>query len=146
MQTKDRNESSRKTRMTTKSCRPLVLTPEIMSKRRTPHERKHRLALGGTRRTHGLIPPSEVGTPTDPDNSPHTFTKPAQRTGLSHWHPHEPRHSGASLLLAQGTSLHVVSEIPGHAGITITKDTYGHLIVDDKRAAAKVMNGAPFGN
>jgi integrase len=28
---------------------------------------------------------------------------------------------------AQGRPLHVVSETLGHAGITITKDVYGHL-------------------
>jgi integrase len=30
-------------------------------------------------------------------------------------------------MLAQGTPLHVVSEVLGHASITITKDVYGHL-------------------
>jgi integrase len=29
--------------------------------------------------------------------------------------------------LAQGTPLHVVSEVLGHASIAITKDVYGHL-------------------
>ncbi|TDC87627.1 hypothetical protein E1285_19990 [Actinomadura sp. 7K507] len=33
--------------------------------------------------------------------------------GCGHWHPHELRHSGASLILAQGTPLRVVSEILG---------------------------------
>ena len=32
---------------------------------------------------------------------------------------------GASLRLAQGTPLHVVSEVLGHASIAITKDVYG---------------------
>lgn len=41
--------------------------------------------------------------------------------------------------------MNVVSEILGHAGIAITKDTYGHLVVDDKRAAAEAMSGALFG-
>ncbi|MEU9874332.1 hypothetical protein AB0C87_41480 [Actinomadura sp. NPDC048021] len=48
-------------------------------------------------------------------------------------------------MLAQGTPLHVVSETLGHAGIALTKDTYGHLIVDDKRATAKAMSSALFG-
>ncbi|MEV4001708.1 site-specific integrase [Actinomadura sp. NPDC049753] len=151
---KDRDKNSgRKTRIvlselkTAKSRRTLVLTPEIMSKLRALHadQAKARLALGEAWQDHGLIFPSEVGTPTDPDNFSHTFSKLAQRAGLGHWHPHELRHSGASLMLAQGTPLHVVSEILGHAGIAITKDTYGHLIVDDKRAAAEAMSGALFG-
>jgi integrase len=65
-----------------------------------------------------------------------TFSKLSKKAGLGHWHPHELRHSGASLMLAQGTPLHVVSEILGHASITITKDVYGHLLEGDRRAAA----------
>ena len=43
-----------------------------------------------------------------------------EQAGLGHWPPHELRHSGASLMLAQGTPLHVVSEVLGHASIAIT--------------------------
>ncbi|GGT70102.1 tyrosine-type recombinase/integrase [Actinomadura citrea] len=79
------------------------------------------------------------------DNFSRTFSKLAKRAELGHWHPHELLHSGASLRLAQGTPLHVVSEILGHTSIAITKDVYGHLLVDDKRAAAEAMSGALFG-
>ena len=65
---------------------------------------------------------SEVGTRMDPDNFSHSFARLCERAGLRHWHPHELRHSGASLMLAQGTPLHVVSEVLGHASIAITKD------------------------
>src|SRR3712207_7174856 len=50
-----------------------------------------------------------------------------RRAGLGHWHLHELRHSGASLMLAQGTDLYVVSEVLGHSSVAITKDVYGHL-------------------
>ena len=50
-----------------------------------------------------------------------------------------------STSLAQGTPLHVVSEVLGHASITITKDVYGHLLEGDKRAAAESMSQALFG-
>jgi integrase len=82
----------------------------------------------------------------DPDNFSHTFSKLCQKAGLGHWHPHELRHSGASLMLAQGTPLHVVSEILRHASITIRKDVYGHLLEGDKRAAATSMSRALFGS
>jgi len=59
--------------------------------------------------------------------------------------PHELRHSGASLMLAQGTPLHVVPEVLGHASIAITKDVHGHLLEGDKRAAAESMSRALFG-
>jgi hypothetical protein len=48
-------------------------------------------------------------------------------------------------MLAQGTPLHVVSEVLGHASIAITMDVYGHLVEGDKRAAAESMTGVLFG-
>ena len=74
-----------------------------------------------------------------------SFSRLCQRAGLGQWHPHELRHSGASLMLAQGTPLHVVSEVLGHASIAITKDVYGHLLEGDKRVAAESMSKALFG-
>ncbi|MER6004319.1 hypothetical protein [Nonomuraea angiospora] len=38
-------------------------------------------------------------------------------------------------MLAQGTPLHVVSEVLGHASIAITKNVYGRLLEGDRRAA-----------
>jgi hypothetical protein len=38
-------------------------------------------------------------------------------------------------MLAHGTTLHVVCEVPGHAITAIAKDAYGHLPDGDKRAA-----------
>ena len=45
---------------------------------------------------------------------------------------------------AQGTPLHVVSEVLGHASIA-AKDVYGHLLEGDKRTAAESMSRALFG-
>jgi Phage integrase family len=92
-----------------------------------------------------LIFASETEAPLDPENFSRSFAKLCSRAGLGHWHPHELRHSGASLMLAQGTPLHVVSEILGHASITITKDVYGHLVEGDRRAVAASMSQALFG-
>ena len=48
-------------------------------------------------------------------------------------------------MLAQGTPLHVASDVLGHASITITKDVHGHLVEGDKRAAAESMSGVLLG-
>ena len=47
-------------------------------------------------------------------------------------------------MLAQGTPLHVVPEVLGHASTTITKDVYGHLVEGDKRSGAESMSQAPL--
>ncbi len=85
---------------------------------------------GSLWRDHGLIFVTELGAPLDPDNFSHAFSALCERAGLGRWHPHELRHSGASL---RGTPLNVVSEILGHASIMITKDVYEHLVEGDKR-------------
>jgi site-specific recombinase XerD len=103
------------------------------------------MAAGLAWRDYGLIFASETRAPLDPENFSRNFAKLCNRAGLGHWHPHELRHSGASLMLAQGTPLHVVSEILGHASITITKDVYVHLVEGDRRAVAASMSQALFG-
>ncbi len=95
--------------------------------------------MGGPR----LIFPSEVGTPLDPDNVSHLFSRICRRAGLGHWHLHELRHSGASLMLAQGTDLYVVSEVLGHSSVAIPM-VYGHLGEGQKRAAAELMPAQPL--
>ncbi len=49
------------------------------------------------------------------------------------------RHTCASLLLAAGENAKVVSERLGHAGITLTLDTYGHVMPGmQEQATAKI--------
>jgi integrase len=45
-------------------------------------------------------------------------------------------------MLAQGTPLHVVSEVLGHASIMITKDVYGHLYPGDMDRYADRLDSA----
>jgi integrase len=63
-------------------------------------------------------------------------------TGLGHWHPHELRHSAASLLLAQGVPLKVVSELLGHSGINVTANVYAHIMAPARDEAAAAMDRA----
>jgi len=49
---------------------------------------------------------------------------------------HDLRHTAASLMILEGTDLKTVSEILGHSSITITADTYAHIIDEAKKKAA----------
>jgi integrase len=86
-----------------------------------------------------------VGTPVDLDNFAHYFDRLYNKAGLGHWHPHELRHSAASIMLAQGNPLWVVSEVLGHASVPIIKDVYGHLLGGEKQAATEAITAALFG-
>ncbi|MCL6600257.1 MAG: site-specific integrase [Alicyclobacillus macrosporangiidus] len=49
---------------------------------------------------------------------------------------HDLRHTHASLMLAQGVHPKIVSERLGHSSISITMDTYSHLIPGLQHRAA----------
>ena len=55
------------------------------------------------------------------------------------------RHTFASRLIAQGENLKYVQEQLGHASITITVDTYGHLIPGGNRQAVDRLDLAATG-
>jgi integrase/recombinase XerD len=57
-----------------------------------------------------------------------------RRTGLD-FDPHWFRHTYATELLRRGTPIETVSKLLGHASITTTIDTYGHLTSQDARRA-----------
>jgi integrase len=56
--------------------------------------------------------------------------------GLSAIGMHEARHSPASMCIASGLSVKLVSELIGHASVAITLDRYGHLFDTDVGHAA----------
>ncbi|MFN2494635.1 MAG: tyrosine-type recombinase/integrase [Pseudonocardiaceae bacterium] len=55
-----------------------------------------------------------------------------RRTGVA-FGPHLFRHTYATWLLRRGAGMESVKELLGHASITTTIDTYGHLTVEDAR-------------
>jgi integrase len=58
-----------------------------------------------------------------------------KRAELRYRKPHTLRHTFASMLIQAGESLAYVKEQLGHSSITITVDTYGHLIPGTNKAA-----------
>lgn len=82
---------------------------------------------------------SSAGTPLDPRNLLREFKGLCRNAGLGDWHVHELRHSAASLMLAQGVPLQVVSRILGHASIRMTADVYGHVLAPDRASAAEAI-------
>lgn len=62
--------------------------------------------------------------------------------GLEKRRFHDLRHSAASIMIALGIPLKVVSEVLAHAGISITADLYGHLEDDVLREQLRVLDTA----
>ncbi len=57
----------------------------------------------------------------------------------AHFHPHEFRHTAASLAIASGADVKVVQTMLGHKSATMTLDQYGHLFPDRLDVVAKAM-------
>jgi integrase len=64
------------------------------------------------------------------------------RARLGYRKPHTLRHTFASMLIQAGESLAYVEEQLGHSSITITVDTYGHLIPGTNKAAVDCLDDA----
>jgi integrase len=62
-----------------------------------------------------------------------------KRLGLPYIRIHDMRHTAATLALLQGVPAKVVSEMLGHASITITMNLYMHVLPSMQDAAAEAM-------
>ena len=58
------------------------------------------------------------------------FDPAVRRVGPAGFHPHELRHTAASLAIASGADVKVVQLMLGHKTATMTLDLYGHLFPD----------------
>jgi integrase len=99
--------------------------------------------LGDLYRDQGLVFASEVGTPINPTNlRKWSFARLLKRAKLPTIHFHDLRHTCATLLLSRNVHPKSVQELLGHANITITLDTYSHVIPGMGDHAARAMEDA----
>ena len=97
----------------------------------------------GPRRTDsGYVFTTEVGTPIDPDNLHRSWRKMTTKAGLGPLRFHALRHSAATVALARGVPLEIISRQLGHAGYAITADVYAHVGQAAQRDAADAMQAA----
>lgn len=70
------------------------------------------------------------------------FDAAAQGVGVAGMHPHELRHTAASLAIAAGADVKVVQQMLGHKSATMTLDLYGHLFPDRLDEVADALDAA----
>jgi integrase len=71
-----------------------------------------------------------------------SFSAAARAIGVPELHPHQLRHTAASLAIASGADIKVVQQMLGHSSATMTLDTYGHLFEDRLDEVATAMDAA----
>ncbi len=127
---------------TERSRRTLPLPAVTASALRAHRARQsqERLLAGSRWQDWGLVFASTIGTPLDPRNLTDRYKALLAQAGLPNIRFHDMRHSCASLLIAQGVPLEIVSRILGHSQISLTMNTYVHLLPQAQQQAADAMD------
>jgi integrase len=102
------------------------------------------MRLSGRWQNLGLVFPTATGSLFNPSNLRNrSFVRIKARSGVREdMRFHDLRHTCATLLLGRGVNAKVVSEMLGHASITITLNTYSHVLPDMQDTAADAMEAA----
>jgi integrase len=109
------------------------LVAALRSHRRRQLE--ERLVARSRWRESGLVFTSGIGTPLEPRALNEDFERIVTKAGIRRIRLHDLRHSCASFLLKQRVHPRVVMELLGHSQISVTMETYSHVMPDAMREA-----------
>jgi integrase len=134
---------------TTRSVRTVSLAPRCVTALREHQEvqRRERAAAGLKwdplpHQPSGLVFTTIRGRPTDPRSLNRMLTVLCREAKVRRVRVHDLRHTCASLLLAQGVDARAIMETLGHSTITLTMNTYAHVMDATLKAAAERMEDA----
>jgi integrase len=123
--------------------RRVRLTPPAVAALREHKKRQleERMRLAGLWQDQNLIFPNEAGRTFNPSNLRNrSFRRIKARANVREdLRFHDLRHTCATLLLSEGVNVKVVSEMLGHASVTITLNTYSHVLPDMQDSAVDAM-------
>jgi hypothetical protein len=88
-----------------------------------------------------LVFPTLKGFPLEHSTVTYAFGKALKAAGLPRMRIHDLRHTAATLLLKHGVHPKVVQELLGHSSITLTLDTYSHVVPSLHVEVAAHMQG-----
>lgn len=134
---------------TARSRRSIPL-PASVVKALTVHRRKQaeeRLKAGAAYQSNDLVFASREGTPIMMRNLLRRHFKPLLKEAKlpATLRLYDLRHSCATLLLSANEHPKVVSERLGHASVTLTLDTYSHVLPTMQEAASQKLENILFG-
>lgn len=106
-------------------------------------QNEERARAGSLWEETSLVFTSTIGTPVDVGNLTYLSFRPLlKRTNLPRIRFHDLRHTCATLLLSKGTHPKIVQEMLEHANISMTMDTYSHVLPDMQEKAVSAMDDA----
>ena len=115
---------------TSRSRRRVDLTPSSAQVLREHRNRQAALGtfVGAPVSGESLVFTHSNGSPLTPNVVSHAFRKLVRRLGFEGVRLHDMRHTHATIMLAQGIHPKIVSERLGHSSVSITLDTYSHVL------------------
>ena len=126
-------------RRPTSPAATVPLTPQAMEALQVHQVRQN---LEGTQGSDDLVFTSARGTALYDSNIRKHWHRVSANLGLPSMPWHNLRHSAATIMLAQGVPIEVVSRVFAHGSIRITADIYGHVSPETNRQAADAMSKA----
>jgi integrase len=133
---------------TARARRSIPLPPSVTASLRQ-HRRKQaeeRLATPNWRDLD-LVFPAETGSPMQDRHVVRRYFKPLLLAANlpANIRLYDLRHTCATLLLAAGENPKIVSERLGHASVSLTLDTYSHVLPDMQESAASRLEATLYG-
>lgn len=129
---------------TARAYRTLAL-PNVAISSLTSHrvrQLEQRLIAGSLWSDDNLVFTNRNGKPLDRANVRKQFHGLLESTNLPKIRIHDLRHTAATLLLLQGVNPRTVMELLGHSDVTMTLNTYSHVLASLKQEAAQCMDAA----
>src|SRR5688572_27563484 len=105
---------------------PAIVSSSLKSHR--TRQLEDRLAAGGEWADSGLVFTSPLGTAPEPRNVTRVFRALLVSAGVPIVRFRDLRHTAATLLLAQGVDPRTIMEILVHSQISLTLNTYSHIL------------------
>ena len=101
------------------------------------------MRLAGLWKDHGLVFPSQIGTPLWARNLNRSYKRLLHRAGLpTDFRFQDLRHTCATLLLRQGVNPKFVQELLGHGDVSLTLNVYSHVLPSMGDQTATAMDNA----
>ena len=127
---------------TERSRRKITMPAVVVAalRRHRTRQLEEQLAAGPRWNKSGLVFTTLIGTPMDRGRLHKSFKQILRAAGLPAIRYHDLRHTAATLLLAQGVAPRTIMETLGHSRISITMDTYAHVMPALQQRAAEKMD------
>lgn len=148
VETSDSKVSELKSCKTESSYRKLMVGKNTIRLLKKQHKlyKQNKLKEGKNFHDEGFVICQSNGKCFLPKSFTRKWTRTLQKNGLRHMKMHGTRHTGISMLLANGVPVHMVQQRAGHSTPDLTLSIYAHVAKDQEDIIADKIDALLYGN